>query len=525
MRPAPGSFFWLVAHDLRLGVLRTRAMFGKRGPVAFFSILVAIVAVFHLLAWPAAAWFVKAEAASASGGMYYPALACAAVFVLPWLVAQALTNSTRALYSRGDLDLLLASPISPRTLLSARALAMAIESLLSTGVFLFPIANMNAIMGGWRWLAVYPALAASALFATGFGLVATVTLFAIMGPARTRLASQILATFIASAFVLGLQLVNVLPDGMRDNIVEAINHPAPGSICDRNSLLWLPVRAAMGEVDCLAIWMAASLAVFFVSAIALGPRFMASAVRSAGVATTAAPASAPAREREFRGGVGASLRRKEWLLLRRDPFLASQLLLQIIYTLPISVVIWRSQGPGGSLALAVSPCIVVISAQISASLAWLAVSSEDAPEFLASAPVTRSYVERRKLEAVFAPLSALMLPPCLALGLSEPGMAALTVLFAIGAAGSTAVLNIWRPHPGRRSDVMRRHQQSRIVGLMEHMLALCWAVAIVLAIMGGWLFLLPLSVVALLLWFNRPAGAPLPALARRDPSRPRMAAG
>ena len=31
------------------------------------------------------------------------------------------------------------------------------------------------------------------------------------------------------------------------------------------------------------------------------------------------------------------------------------------------------------MALAVAPCIVVVAAQVSASLAWLAVSSEEAP--------------------------------------------------------------------------------------------------------------------------------------------------
>ena len=108
MRFAPGSFLWLVKHDLRLGLLRTRAIFGAARPACILAIIAAILGVFHLLAWPAAAWFVQAEASPEAGGMYYPALACAALFVLPWLIAQALTNATRALYSRGDLNLLLA---------------------------------------------------------------------------------------------------------------------------------------------------------------------------------------------------------------------------------------------------------------------------------------------------------------------------------------------------------------------------------------------------------------------------------
>ena len=509
----PGSFAWLVAHDLRLGILRTRAIFGKARPVLIIPIIVAIIAIFHLLAWPASSWLVAAGASPFTSNYYYPALAGVALFVMPWLMAQALTNATRALYSRGDLDLLLAAPISPRTVLAARAVAIAVEGVMSVGIFLFPVANMNAVVGGWHWLAIYPALAASGFFATAIGLALAVGLFAVVGPKRTRLMAQIVATFIASAFVLGVQIVNVLPVDMRDGVIKAINHPAPGSLFDRDGLLWLPVRAAAGDGSALLQWMAASIGLFAIVAIALGPRFMASAARSAGVAVLAGGKRAARRTHAFRAGVGAALRRKEWMLLRRDPFLVSQVLLQIIYTLPISVVIWRSQGAGGSVALAVSPCIVVIAAQISASLSWLAMSSEDAPEFLASAPVTRRQVERSKLEAIFVPLALLLGAPCLALAWIEPEQAAQTAIFALGAAASTALLNIWRPNPGKRSDVMRRHQQSKIVGLMEHTLSLFWAVAIVMAILGSLLAFAPIALAALLLWFNKPANAARPSAA------------
>jgi ABC-2 type transport system permease protein len=201
-----------------------------------------------------------------------------------------------------------------------------------------------------------------------------------------------------------------------------------------------------------------------------------------------------------------ALRRKEWRLLLREPYLASQLLLQIIYTLPVSVVVWRSQGAGGSVALAAAPAIVVIAAQISSSLAWLAVSSEDAPDFIASAPVTRAEVERRKLESVVLPMALFVLPPILGLAWFEPGAALLALAFAAAAATSTALLNFWHPMPGKRSNVMRRHAQSKIVAVMEHALALCWALAAVLAVLESTTFLLPVAVVAGLLWINRPKG-------------------
>ncbi len=514
----PGGFIWLLRHDLKLNFLRFRGMFGDRGPWTVASIAALAFVAIHLLCWPVAAWFVKSHGAAASVGAYYPALACAALFVMPWMASQALMNSTRALYTRGDLDLILTSPMSARAVVSSRALAIAFEAVASVGVFLFPIADMNALLGGARWLAVYPALMASGLMATAVGLALTVGLFALVGPRKTRVVSQIVATFIASALVLGGQVVNLLPEATRGSIWAMVEHPAPGSLFDPNIALWTPVRAAMGGGRDLAVWAAVSTLAFVVAAVAFGPYFMASAVRSAGAAATAGPRKS-ARRRDFRVGVAASLRRKEWRLLARDPWLFSQMLLQVIYTLPISVVVWRSPGVGGAIGLAVSPFVVVIASQISASLAWLAMSSEDAPEFLATAPVARSQVERGKMEAVFIPLAALLAGPLIGLALIEPGTAALTAVIAALAASSTALLNLWHPMPGKRSQLLRRHSQSKFVGLMEHGLAMSWALVMALALYGSALALAPVAIVAGLLWFNRPdkwrrAAAPRLALAR-----------
>ena len=54
---------------------------------------------------------------------------------------------------------------------------------------------------------------------------------------------------------------------------------------------------------------------------------------------------------------------------------------------------------------------------------------------------------------------------------------------------------------------MRRHSQSKLVGIMEHSLSLCWAVAMVLAALGSMLALIPIALAFGLLWFNRPKTA------------------
>ena len=276
-----------------------------RGPWTIAAIVLVALAAIHMLVWPLAAWFVNARADAHSARYYYPMLACAALFVLPWLISQARMSSTRALYSRGDLDLLLASPVSARVVVAARALAVAIEAIASIGIFLFPIANMNALLGGAHWLAIYPAMLASGLLASAIGLTLTVLLFKLVGPRRTRFAAQIVATFIASAFVLGGQIVNVLPERMRESLMAAFDNPAPGGLFDPRGPLWLPVRAAMGEGFDLGVWCAIAGAAFALVAVGLGPYFMASAVRSAGAAATAARTATMALSNAFFSQRGA----------------------------------------------------------------------------------------------------------------------------------------------------------------------------------------------------------------------------
>ena len=48
-----------------------------------------------------------------------------------------------------------------------------------------------------------------------------------------------------------------------------------------------------------------------------------------------------------------ALRQKEWMLLRRDPWLMSQTLMQILYLLPPGLLLWRSFEGGGALLVLV----------------------------------------------------------------------------------------------------------------------------------------------------------------------------
>jgi ABC-2 type transport system permease protein len=508
VRLKPGAFTWFVAHDLRQHWRSLQGLFGGLAAGKVALLLGAAILALHAIAYPAALWL-----NGTNGGAGLPAyLASGVLFVLPWIIAQAMTATTRALYSRGDLDLVFAAPVSARAVLAARAFSIATDGVASVAILLLPLANMNALLGHWRWLALYPALAATGLFGAGVGIALALSLFFACGPRRARLASQIAATLIGAFFVLGLQALSMLPATLRATFFQALAPPAVFALADPRSLLWLPAMAAGGDLSALALWCLVAIAVFCVAALSFGKSFATAAILSAGAPSARTRDN---REKTFRASLGATLRAKERRLLWRDPWLMSQILLQIIYTLPVSVILWRNGGATGTIGVAFAPSIVVIAAQLAGSFAWIALSGEDAPEFLATAPVTRGEIERRKIEAIALPILIFLALPLIGLAWASPWSAFCAASFALGAGVSTALLNLWRQAPARRTMVLRRHSQSKLVGLIEHLLSILWAVGAVIAIIGSWAAAVPVTLAIFALWLNRPRAPVAPSLVPR----------
>lgn len=82
------------------------------------------------------------------------------------------------------------------------------------------------------------------------------------------------------------------------------------------------------------------------------------------------------------------LQRKEWVLLFRDPWLASQTLMQLLYLIPAALLLWRFYGDSRGALIVLAPVLTMAAGQLGGGLAWLAVSGEDAPDLIATAPIS-----------------------------------------------------------------------------------------------------------------------------------------
>ena len=136
LRLKPASWPWLLRHEVRL---QWRNVGGARlWLVALFGGLV--YACLHLAAW----------AILRGMNMVTPPPLAVAIggaitwFVLTLMLSQAIMQSVTALFDRGDLDLLLSSPLSPRTVFTVRGLGIAVGCIMLYAVLLTPFAHVGA---------------------------------------------------------------------------------------------------------------------------------------------------------------------------------------------------------------------------------------------------------------------------------------------------------------------------------------------------------------------------------------------
>jgi len=404
------------------------------------------------------------------------------------MLAQALMLITESLYQRGDLDLLLASPVPAWRVLTVRMSAIAIN----VGVFYLILTAAVFVwlpsLGGWAWLSFAPSILLLTLFSTALGLMVARLLFWLIGPRNTRVVAQILASVIGAAFFIASQLPRLLEeDETRSQAMRELFERLIAFFSDAASPLSLPARAAFGIGADGALWAASVLALYAAAVWWYAAGFAADAAAISGLG---APRRRRARGvRSMRGGVMATLVNKEWRLLRRDPLLLSQILLQLLYLLPLFLVFGTRLGDDGFdrfAAAGFASGFVLLVTSLAASLAWLTVSAEDAPDLLASAPVSRNRIERAKALAAGIPAAALLLPPAVGASIVVTPMTGFWLLLGgVAAILSTCFIAIWHQTPGNRKEFRRRTRGSLMLNLGRSFVALGWIGATALAV-SGW---------------------------------------
>ena len=162
-------------------------------------------------------------------------------------------------------------------------------------------------------------------------------------------------------------------------------------------------------------------------------------------------------------------------MLARDPWLLSQSLMQLLYLLPPALMLWRSYGADSGVAVVLVPVLVMAAGQLAGGLAWLAISGEDAPDLVLTAPVPEALLLRAKIEAVVQCVGIVFMPFVVALAMLSPNVAVVAAMAIAASAASATAIQFWFRKQAKRSQFRRRHTSSRVATLSEAFSSIAWA--------------------------------------------------
>jgi ABC-2 type transport system permease protein len=445
-RLPPGSFLWLLVHEVRMSIRARRSR--RRGLIVALILLAAITAAG--IAIGRALRDVPIE----PGPQMLTGALVAAILMLSFMTTQSMLGSQRTLYEAGDLDLLLSAPIAPRRVLTAKLCGIAASVVLSFFLLLMPIVVPVALQGHIALLGIPATIVALALLSAALGFAVTLGVARIAGPRGARTFGQVVAALLAGAVFLTSQFISRNPGSRRGGGLALFQWFSERQI---GASGWgaLPGRAAFGDPLATLSLFAIALACFAATGLLLGRAFLAG-YQNAGMRLSRRKAATGTIARRFRAGLAATMFAKEWTLIARDPALAFQIVLRLIYLAPIALAAF-GQGRGPPLAPALAFASVIVAGQLVGSFAWLAISAEDAPDLIAVAPVEKRQVERAKLLSALALATPMALIIPAVLMLTTPPGALITLAFTAAGGTLAGLIELkWRKPAPRKSFARRR---------------------------------------------------------------------
>ena len=491
MTVAPSTLLWLARHEFRLAWRDSLAMMtgGKRTRLIAWLVggtltygIITFIAWLAIRPWVMDGALVDKQTLLVVSGMG----------LLFWAVtlSQALEAVTRVYYSRSDLDLILSSPTPPSGIFAVRAAAVFATTFGLGALLVSPLIVSLALQAGWHWLSAYLLLAALSALSVAIAMAITRLLFQVVGPERTRLAAQIVAGLVGAGFVIGIQAAAILSHEGFSRFAFFQSADLLAAAPAETSALWLPARAAMGDMSAALLILVAAAVILALAIVLVAPSYARLATAAAGLShirsqrRASAHAFAPASQRQV-------LRRKEWKLLQRDPWLLSQTLMQLLYLVPPAMLLWVNYGAGNDSFFIVVPVLVMAAGQLSGGLAWLAISGEDAHDLVATAPLPAATILRAKVESVLVIIAFVLAPILLLLALASWPMALVTAVFAAIAASAATAIQLWFRIIAKRAMFRRRQTASRAATLCEAFSSILWAGTGALVAAGSLVAILP----------------------------------
>ena len=463
----PGTLVWLASHELRLGWRDWIAMMtaGRRNRARNLAIALIIFAGFmHLLAYSMVGRYAGARIGPDKATLVV--VTGVMLLSLSLLLSQAMELVTRVFYSRSDLDLILTSPVSPQKIFSVRIGRIAVEVALFAMLLAMPSINVLAVLGGARWLFAYGVVAAMGAVATAFAVALTVALFRTIGAKRTRLIAQIVAAVIGAAFVIGLQIAAIFSYGSL-SLAPLQSAWLIAHVPNIDSPVWWPARAMLGDPAALIRGRGDQHR----AARRGDPDFRGPVRRSCG-----------GRRRRVAGhrpptplveSVSPPLREPHAAAKGVDPARARSLAdvadsdADPLSAAAGAISVAHFSQPHRRAYVLLVPMMVMAAGHLGGNLAWLSISGEDAPDLVATAPISARRIIWAKIEAVMGAIAFIFAPLVAVLAFASVRAGAGGGCGRLVAAASATLIQLCFRTQARRSQFRHRHVSHRASRLLR----------------------------------------------------------
>ncbi|MEO1522141.1 MAG: hypothetical protein AAFU78_15370 [Cyanobacteria bacterium J06633_2] len=507
-----GTLSWLLVHELRLWWRELKAKWflltmGLISGVAIFTIivtwlLVGAIAGQMLSTIPDPLSLLVLQL---GGGAW--------LFLFVYSFIQAMQQSLIALFDRGDLDLLVSSPLAPKLIFAGRLLSVALEVFIGFLTLIIP-ATLLFLLAGWLQLsALYPAVFSLCLLSTSSAMLLNLWLVRWIGVKRARAVSQIFTMAIAALFFVGIQLINLAVSTSVEE-PDTLTVPVIGWL-GADSWIWVPVRAMFGDVWSLLGMLALSGVVAWGTVELLNRQF----VESTQQVLTTKRSPRPIAQRPFRQGFTNVALMKEWLIILRSPYLLSRTVLSIVFLIPLMAWVLYGQDPdsGFDISGIATVALPTSGAFLASSLGIVCISGEEAPDLIKASPVNGQRVRLLKVFSILLPVWGILAVFFIALlvqGIDITIGVGLVILSTV----CTVLIRLWNARPVSLSGMMMRRRENAfndtILGILESLLFFVWVVLGTQASSGNWfvvgVMLVGLAItMAIAYWRSRALGSSL----------------
>ncbi|KAM3102142.1 hypothetical protein ACKFKF_04995 [Phormidesmis sp. 146-12] len=470
-----GTLSWLIQQELKLWWRETDKTIKF---VMMFLVLVVITLVVGQYFLLIRSEQLAVESTTSSTVFWSTLSAC--FFAGFYIFTQAINLSMIAISQRGELNLLLSSPLNSQVIFASRLLGIAFKLFLQCCLFVIPLSLLILFFRIPLLLGIYPTLISLTLAVTSFAMLLCLSLVRWLGLRKAQSSAQFLRYAFLIVFFLVLFQINRLSNAVAPHEImmpfwlwRLFDH---WGLLDTSSWIWFPVRAVFFDPSSLFFTILAGLGLFGGVVLTMHQPFVQGFQQAISYNSQNQQYS---RNKSYSTSFHNTLLLKEWRLMwREENFALEVLLLTFYFAIAILVV---QQGAYfdylGDSSAKLIPVATVISGTLVNKFIHFCISKEEAPDLLKASPFNGLSLRKFKILAALVPTYFLLVPISIVLMMNKVDFLDLLTM-VLGIALYSVVLGFWSAHPVITNDpfkVRKVRQKDFLFRVLELILLFVWA--------------------------------------------------